>query len=92
MKWKRIRNLVGGKPDPEVYENKKRILEALKKLSDQGALDLRYLDESGFCLTPYVPYGWQDKSGASGFKSNKSKRLNVIGLLNRNNDERILYF
>ncbi len=86
MKWKRIRNVVGGEPDPEVYENKKQILKALKKLSDQGFLDLRYLDESGFCLTPYVPYAWQDKSEVSGFKTNKSNRLNVIGLLNRNNE------
>ena len=86
MKWKRIRNRVGGEPDPELYENKKQILQALKKLSDLGFLDLRYLDESGFCLTPYVPYGWQDKSEISGFKTKKSKRLNVIGLLNRNND------
>ena len=35
---------------------------------------------------PYVPYGWQDKSRAEGFKARKSKRLNVMGLLNRNND------
>ncbi len=86
MKGQRIRKLVGGEPEPEVYENKKKILKALKKLSDQGSLDLRYLDESGFCLTPYVPYGWQDKLGIVGFKSNKSKRLNIIGLLNRKND------
>ena len=58
MKGKRIRKVVGGVPDPEVYENKKQILQALKKLFDQGFLDLRYLDESGFCLTPYVPYAW----------------------------------
>lgn len=51
MKWKRIRTIVGGKPDPQLYENKKQILKALKKLSDRGAIDLRYLDESGFCLT-----------------------------------------
>ena len=92
MKWKRIRNRVGGTPDPEVYEKKKPILKALKKLSDLGFLDLRYLDESGFCLMPYVPYGWQDKSGAEGFKTHKNKRLNVIGLLNRNNEEESYIF
>ena len=86
MKWKRIRTIVGGEPDPEFYENKKQILKALKKLSDNGAIDLRYLDESGFCLTPYVPYGWQDKEVLEGLKSNKSKRINVLGLLNRNNE------
>lgn len=86
MKWKRMRKQVGGEPDKEFYERKKQILEALKRLSDLGCLDLRYLDESGFCLTPYVPYGWQDKSETEGLKSKKSKRLNVIGLLNRKND------
>ena len=42
MKWKRIRNRVGGKPDKEVYERKKQLLKALKRLCDQGFLDLRY--------------------------------------------------
>ena len=86
MKWKRIRRVVGGSPDPELYKRKKQILSVLKKLSDHGAIDLRYLDESGFCLTPYVPYGWQDAEVSSGWTSNKSKRINVLGLLNRNNE------
>ena len=86
MKGQRIRTRVRGKPEPELYENKKQILKALKKLSDSGAIDLRYLDESGFCLTPYVPYGWQEKEGLEGFKSSKSKRINILGLLNRKNE------
>jgi len=86
MKWKRMRTMVGGEPEPEVYENKKQILKALKKLSDHGAIDLRYLDESGFCLTPYVPYGWQEKEVLQGLRSNKSKRINVLGLLNTKNE------
>ncbi len=85
MKWKRIRTVVGGKPDPELYKSKKQIINGLKKLSDLGAIDLRYLDESGFCLTPYVPYCWQDAEVQSEWTSNKSKRINVLGLLNRNN-------
>ena len=67
-------------------ENQIQKYMRIKNKSDQGFLDLRYLDESGFCLTPYVPYSWQDKSEVSGFKTNKSNRLNVIGLLNRNNE------
>ena len=86
MKWKRLRRIVAGKPETEVYERKKKILEALKKLSDQGTIDLRYLDETGFCLTPYVPYAWQDNEEVQGTKSQQSKRLNVLGLLNRNNE------
>ena len=42
MKWKRIRNKVGGEPDREVYERKKQILKALIRLWEQGCLDLRY--------------------------------------------------
>ena len=42
MKWKRIRTVVGGEPDPEQDQNKKQILKALKKLSAHGAIDLRY--------------------------------------------------
>ena len=86
MKWKRLRRIVGGQPEPELYERKKKILEALKKLSDQGNLDLRYLDETGFCFTPYVPYAWQESEETQGVKSQQSKRLNVLGLLNRNNE------
>ena len=56
MKWKRLRKRVSGKPEGELYERKKKLLGVLKKLSDQGSIDLRYLDETGFCLTPYVPY------------------------------------
>lgn len=86
MKWKRLRRIVGGEPDKEVYERKKKIMTALKKLSDQGTLDLRYLDETGFCLTPYVPYAWQLLGEKQGLKSQQSKRLNILGLLNKNNE------
>ena len=86
MKWKRLRRVVGGKPDPETYQQRKKILKALQKLSDLGSLDLRYLDETGFCLTPYIPYAWQDEEETEGLTSQKSKRMNVIGLLNRNNE------
>ena len=86
MKWKRLRRIVAGEPDPKVYERKKKILEVLKKLAAQGTLDLRYLDESGFCLTPHVPYAWQEKEDKQGVESQQSKRLNLLGLLNKNNE------
>ncbi len=61
-------------------------MAGLKRLSEQGTLDLRYLDETGFCLTPYVPYAWQASREKEALKSQQSKRLNVLGLLNRNNE------
>lgn len=52
----------------------------------QGKIDLRYLDESGFSLTPPIAYAWQEKGHGLSTPSQRSKRLNVMGLMNRNND------
>ena len=42
---------------PRSINAKKEELEALKQLDQRGEIDLRYLDETGFCLMGYVPYG-----------------------------------
>jgi len=66
------------------YKQKQEELAELKKLEMSGEIDLRYLDETGFCLTPYVPYGWQEKGEDVEIKSRRSRRLNVLGLMNIN--------
>lgn len=86
MKWKRLRRVVNGQPEEKTYEIKKQILGALQKLSKQGSIDLRYLDETGFCLTPYIPYAWQEPKEQLEIESKQSKRINVLGLLNRENE------
>lgn len=68
------------------YETKRHQLEVLKRLEEKGELDLRYLDESGFCLVPYVPYAWQENGETLGLPSQRSSRFNVLGLMNRHND------
>lgn len=83
MKWKRLRRVVAGQPEEEIYERKRKILKALQNLSDKGVVDLRYLDETGFCLIPYVPYSWQERGEKQGVESQQSKRLNVLGLLSQ---------
>lgn len=83
--WKRIRLVPGGKPDPEEYEEKKRQLEILKEKEEKGEAELWYYDESGFGMTPCVPYAWQEKGTTLTAGSVKSKRLNVAGFMNRNN-------
>ncbi|MGB5772316.1 MAG: transposase, partial [Crocosphaera sp.] len=65
---------------------KKRELEELKKQDLREEIDLRYVDESGFCLIPYVPYAWQEKGKSETVKSQKSKRLNVWGFFNTKNE------
>lgn len=86
MSWHRMRRVVNGQPSAQDYQQKQHRLEVLKRLDEQGEIDLRYFDETGFCLTPYVPYAWQEKGTTTGLNTAQSKRLNVLGLMNRNND------
>ena len=84
--WRRIRRKVKGEPDPDEYQAKLQELEGLKRQAEQAELDLRYFDESGFCLIPYVPYAWQEQGKTIEIQTSKSKRLSVIGFLNPNNE------
>jgi transposase len=83
MSWHRFRRVVAGQPDAQEYAIKKTQLEELKQLEASGELDLYYLDETGFCLIPYVPYGWQLIGQTLEIPSQRSQRLNVLGVMNR---------
>ena len=85
MSWHRMRRDVAGKPNPLEYKEKKAQLEEFKRLEDEGKINLYYLDETGFCLIPSVPYGWQNIGEYLKIKSRRSPRLNVLGIMNRNN-------
>jgi len=85
LSWHRMRRDVGGEPDPIKYTEKQAQLEGLKQLESLGIINLYYLDETGFCLIPSVPYGWQDIGEYSRIKSHRSQRLNVLGIMNRSN-------
>jgi transposase len=86
MSWRRVRRRVKGEPDPEEYEQKKQELEELQQQHEEGAIDLRYVDQSGFCLFPYLPYAWQEKGQTIEIPSSHSKkRLNVVGFFNVDN-------
>ncbi len=74
--WKRMRKRVKGQPDPELYQQRKAALEILQTEDRDGIIDLRYFDESGFCLVPYVPYAWQQSGRTISLESTQSKRLN----------------
>jgi transposase len=85
MSWHRLRRDVSGKPDPLEYKEKKAQLEEYKRLEDEGKINLYYLDETGFSLIPSVPYGWQDIGEYLEINSQRSPRLNVLGIMNRKN-------
>jgi len=54
-------------------------------LAQAGYIRLWYGDESGFSLTPSVPYGWTQQGQQVGILSQRSARLNVFGLLGTDN-------
>lgn len=55
-------------------------------LEKQGYIKLYYGDESGFNLTPYIPYGWQEKGNQICIVPAKSKSINAFGLYTRDNE------
>ena len=64
---------------------KKKELEILQGLADEGALDLYYFDESSFSLQPNIPYGWQKKGETIELESTRSPSLNALGFLTKEN-------
>ena len=84
--WRRIRKQVKGELDPIIYQERKKALEKLIEEDQQGIIDLRYFDESGFCLIPYVPYAWQEHGETIAIASGHSQRLNVLGFMNKNHE------
>ena len=69
VNWHRVRRVVFGEPDANEYAKKKQELEVLKERAAAGEIDLRYFDESGFCLNSNSPYAWQDKADRQDRKS-----------------------
>ena len=55
-------------------------------LEQQGFIKLYFADESGFNLTPCVPYGWQEIGEYIRMVPSKTQAINVFGLLTRDNE------
>ena len=86
MKWKRMKRGLSKEADEWELDVKLPRLKELIEKEQKGEIDLRYLDQSGFSLTPYIPYGWQSEKETIILKSRTGKRINVIGLMNRKNE------
>ena len=53
------------------------------KLEDQERVALYFTDETGFDLTPDIPYGWIPEGDQWGIRSAKGRVCNLFGLLSR---------
>ena len=69
---------------PKKQGRVQRALLRLHRLEDAGRCRVLYGDESGFCLSPVVPYLWQPKGKTVGLPAKAhARRLNVLGFLSR---------
>jgi transposase len=59
----------------------------LEGFAKRDLLDLFYFDESGFNLTPNIPYAWSTIGKTISIPAKMSKKLNVLGFLNINNSK-----
>jgi len=67
---------------PKRKQRVQKALLAMHRLEDAGKCTVLYGDESGFCLSPVVPYLWQPKGKTVGLPAKAhSRRLNVLGFL-----------
>jgi hypothetical protein len=62
------------------------VLTELERLSEQGWIKLFYADESHVCSEGYVPYGWQFPGEEVFISSQRGYRLNVFGMISRDNE------
>lgn len=85
LRWKRIRKWLGSLRNEEDFRMAQQELESLKELEDKGLIELYFCDESGFNLTPCVPYAWQKKGQAIRLPAAKRGSYNVLGMMRRNN-------
>jgi len=81
--WKRVRKSLRKKRNQEDFDAAKAELEEFIQQHKENEINLCYFDESGFTLEPCVPYAWQQTGETIEIPSSKSKRLNVLGFVNR---------
>ena len=84
--YRRIRKCLRGSPDPDVLAKKTLELAQLLKLEEKKFLKVYFADEAGFNETPSVPYGWQAPQDSLSARSGRGQRLNVFGMMTRNNE------
>ena len=86
MVYKRTRLSCRHKRNQEDFELRKQALKDAQVAEQKGLVNLFYFDEAGFSQQPCVPYAWQQKDEQLRIPSVKSRRINVLGFMNRDND------
>lgn len=61
------------------------------ELQHRQVIDLYFSDQTGFGLTPSVPYGWQPKGSQTSYPTQHQHLYNVLGLLNPATQHLVIY-
>lgn len=85
FRWKRTRKSLSAKRNAKEFKQAQQDLKAFRELEKTGQAQVFFFDASGLDLTPCIPYGWYPagQDPCVSLPSSKSKRLNIIGFLNR---------
>jgi transposase len=73
-----------------LYAFKKEQILELEKLSENQDIDLYYGDESHFSSEGYILYGWQFPDEDVHIPVEKSFKINVLGIVSRDNKSKSL--
>ncbi len=85
--YKRVRLSCRHKRDQEDFERRQAALKVAQKAERKGLINLFYFDEAGFSQQGCcIPYAWQQKGEQLRIPSVKSRRVNVLAFMNRDND------
>lgn len=85
--WRRFRHALKEAQNPDDYADKAERLAWVQELEKEGHVDVFYGDESGFCLTSAIPYGWQFPGEHVATQPRHSPRFNVLGFYNAATNE-----
>lgn len=83
MIWKRTRKSHQGKQDPVLQQIKQADLDMLELSAAVGEIDLKYLDESGFCTWSEPSYSYYLRGQQKRLEQSqrRGRRLSIIGFL-----------
>ncbi|WP_238993794.1 IS630 family transposase [Calothrix sp. PCC 6303] len=83
VNWKRARKSHKGKQNPIARANKQADLDMLELSAASGEIDLKYLDESGFCVwsEPGYTYYFKGEQKRLEQTQRRGRRLSIIGFL-----------
>ncbi len=81
MIWKRTRQSHRNKQNPQQQQFKQADLDMLELAAATGEIDLKYLDESGFCLWSPVSYSYIKRGQPKRLEQTqrRGKRLSILG-------------